>query len=103
MRFETLKLVEDAIGRMDEPVTLRPPARIVSPAETRRPLEESRPAAVRPPVNDDDAAPCTWRMLPTVRAVVEALGKVDANVVEVAVKMEAVGEEVAAMLVKEVK
>src|SRR3989338_1929339 len=57
------KLVELAIGRILEPVTFRPPARMVSPADPRRPLDDARPAAERPPVNEDVAAPETVRML----------------------------------------
>ena len=46
----TLNDVLEAIGRIDEPVTLSPPCKIVSPAETRRPREEASPADETPPV-----------------------------------------------------
>src|SRR3989338_10301268 len=62
-RFAMEKLVELAIGRILEPVTFRPPARMVSPADTRRPFDDARPAAERPPVNEDVAAPETVRIL----------------------------------------
>src|SRR3989344_5562667 len=62
-RFAMLNDVDDAIGRIEDPVTFSPPARMVSPADTRRPFDDAGPAAERPPVNEDVAAPETVRML----------------------------------------
>ena len=58
-----LKEVEDAMGRMEEPVTFNPPARMVSPPETRRPADEASPAEERPPVKVEVAAPETVSVL----------------------------------------
>jgi len=128
-RFEIENDVDDAIGRMEEPVTLSPPARMVSPVETLSPFEEARPdeesppvkvevpvpvdtifppvrrrsptvdsmpevdlrpAEEMPPVKVEVAAPETVMMFATLKLVVEATGKTDALVVEVATKVEAV-------------
>src|ERR1051325_4714821 len=59
MTLPTEKLVDDATGRMEEPITRRPPASTVSPDETRSPPEESKPAAERPPVKVDVPVPET--------------------------------------------
>ena len=62
-RLPTLNDVDEAIGRMDAPVTVRPPAKMVSPAETRRPFEDASPTAERPPAKVDVPVPDTVRRL----------------------------------------
>lgn len=56
-----------------------------------------------PPVKVEVPAPLTCKRFPTEKEVVDAIGKTDEAVVEVAMKVEAVGLEVAAMFVFEVQ
>jgi len=141
-RFEMEKLVDDAIGRMEEPVIVRPPWRMVSPAETLKPFEvvmpdvemppeklevpapvetilppvrrrsptvdsmpdvDLRPAEEMPPEKVEVPVPETVMTFATLKLVVDAIGKVEAAEVEVAMKVAAVGDEVAAMLVVDVQ
>ena len=79
MRFETENEVEDAMGRILEPVTLRPPAKMVSPVDTRSPFEEARPDEERPPEKLEVPMPVET-ILPPVRRkspAVDSMPEVD--------------------------
>lgn len=78
-----------------------PPVRMRLPADEVKPFADANPPAREemPPWKVEVPRPETVMMFATEKLVVDAMGKVEAAVVEVAVKVAAVGDEVAAMFV----
>ena len=65
-----------------------------APEETMSPFVVERPPKEEPPVKVEVPAPATVSTLPTEKEVVEAMGKIEASLVEVALKIFAERESV---------